>query len=198
MSIFLICGRKRTGKDTVASYLKFKYGVQHMYLSQPMKDACRIIFNFTEEQLYGNDKEVIDDRYGISARQALQHIGTEWAQFGLMKDFPEFNKKVGRGLWVKNLLIRYDDLCFKNKRTVSIAVSDVRFPQEVQMIEKYCSDNKDKCYKIHITRDTGLPEDTHASEKEQDQIKDFDFTLGNSGTLKELYDNIDKIVEGLK
>lgn len=57
-----LLGRARHGKDTVGTFLRDKYGYKPLAFAKPLKDFARGLFNFTDEQLYGNDRDVIDKR----------------------------------------------------------------------------------------------------------------------------------------
>ena len=70
-----LIGQKRVGKDTVASIIKnidinidANYNFKCMALANPIKDIARIMFNFTEEQLYDDAKDIIDSKWGIKPR----------------------------------------------------------------------------------------------------------------------------------
>ena len=60
MKILGICGKKRSGKDTAGEYLIENYGYVRYAFGDPVKDVCRVMFKFTEEQLYGDKKEIIE------------------------------------------------------------------------------------------------------------------------------------------
>ena len=51
-----IYGKKRSGKDTIANFLCEKYGFIKYGFGDPIKDIAKIMFGFTEEQLYGSKK----------------------------------------------------------------------------------------------------------------------------------------------
>ena len=55
-----ICGRKGSGKDTVADFISRRYGFEKRALAQPIKHICGYLFNFNEAQLDGPLKEAID------------------------------------------------------------------------------------------------------------------------------------------
>ena len=100
-----VTGYKRSGKDIVAAVFVNLYGFRKYEFARPMKEACAAIFGWGEDELYGSKKEWIDPRWGISPRQALQHLGTEWGQLELCDEFPEFAEVTGRLLWVKRFQI---------------------------------------------------------------------------------------------
>jgi hypothetical protein len=180
-----VIGKKRSGKDTIADFLKRKYQFQQGSFAKPIKECCKLIFDWTDEHVYGSLKEVVDPRWGISPRQAMQHFGTDWAQVELCKSFPAFSKKTGRSLWVKRLLADYLKDGMKN----DIVISDARFPHEKKCIEDFAKKNKVKCYFIRVERDQNKKlneKDNHASEKEMESMGQ-DIIIKNNGTLEELY-----------
>src|SRR5579863_3132559 len=50
-----ITGRKRSGKDTVGNYLVEHYGFVKVSFADTLKEACKIIFGFSDEQVYGDE-----------------------------------------------------------------------------------------------------------------------------------------------
>jgi hypothetical protein len=93
--IICLIGQKRVGKDTVASMIKSLYpNFKTIALADPIKDIARIMFNFTEEQLYGNEKEVLDPRWNITPRQVFEQFGTDIMQFDIYKYLPGLEKCV--------------------------------------------------------------------------------------------------------
>jgi hypothetical protein len=166
-----ICGLARSGKDTAADIMveelnKYGYNIKKVALAEPMKEACRIIFGWDDDYLYGSKKDVIDERYGISPRHVLQTMGTEWGQFMLSK-YDCFRKTTGRKLWVKSLLSKY--------KGQNIIISDVRFIHEADEIRKNGG------IIIKIERE-GLKRMNHKSEKEIKKING-DYTIQNNSTL---------------
>ena len=43
--------KKGSGKDTVSEYLINHYGYNRYAFGDPVKDVCRVMFNFSEDQL---------------------------------------------------------------------------------------------------------------------------------------------------
>lgn len=70
-------GVARSGKDTAADYLKRRYGFQLHSFASPLKESLRSMFGFTHDQLYGDAKDHIDPRYGITPRKAMTWIGSD-------------------------------------------------------------------------------------------------------------------------
>jgi hypothetical protein len=114
----------------------------------------------------------------MSARVALQYIGTEFGRQQLHKN-----------VWI-DATIETADRLFIQGECRGIVISDVRFLNEVQAIHHA----KGKTFKLlrnaHHDSSGILG---HASEKEQDSIplENFDFIVNNMGTKQELYQAID-------
>ena len=183
-----ITGYKRSGKDSVAKILVDSYGYNSRAFAQPMKEALAVIFGWDKRHLYGDKKEEIDWRWGISPRQALQHIGTDWAQFGLMKAFPEFAATTGRTLWVKRFIQQVNR--FKSIWGYKVVIPDVRFVHEVEELKK----EFDGGFKmIRVIRPDVGGDDPHASEKDINLLP-VDHIIYNTGTLDDLEDAVEDVV----
>lgn len=175
--IIAIAGHKRSGKSTVAAHLRDRYGFQVIALADPIKAACREIFGWTTEHTDGALKETIDERYGLSPRQAMQHLGTEWGQFGLSGAFPRFAERTERGLWVRRLLAGISG---------DVVVPDVRFLHEAGAL----GERGAVIWRICRPDCRG---DAHASEAEVDRIA-ADAEIENCGTLADLLARVDELM----
>jgi hypothetical protein len=82
-----LLGQKGSGKDTLADYLVNNKGFVKYSFATPVKNISKILFNLSDEQLYGNLKEIIDDKLGISPRVIFQRLGTEFGQDLIYKLF---------------------------------------------------------------------------------------------------------------
>jgi len=183
-----ICGHARHGKDTAADFIVKHHGYRKHALADVMKEACRVIFGWDDTYLYGELKDVIDPRYGISPRHALQTLGTQWGQWELSK-YDSFSDVTGRKLWVNSLL---------NRVSGDTVISDVRFPHEAEAI-------RERGGVIIMVRRPGYAVDlTHESEAAVEQIKP-DYVIRNAYTLAcyeedvlAVYDDIRANKEGRK
>lgn len=175
-----ITGYARHGKDTVARYLKDyinethpSYDVVIASLADPIKRAACEMFGW-EYPLNDATKDTVDVRYGVSPRQVLQVLGTEFGQYMLMDKFPDFKQICGRKLWVKRLLDQYQDVDF-------LLIPDVRFLHEVDEIRSVGSANKI----ISVYRPDYSIDTTHVSEQEIGIIPN-DTLIINDGSLYDL------------
>jgi len=183
MKLIGLLGKKRSGKDTVADFLKEKYQYKKMAFADKLKSICREMFGFTDQQLYTDDKEKIDDYWNISPRHALQFIGTDLIRSYMDKLIPH----IKNNFWVKVLEKEYLDTV-KNFPEKYIVISDVRFENEVDFIHKYGGTV------IKLERESEY-DDVHISEKGIDDITNYDILIHNNSTLDALYE---KIVDNLK
>ena len=180
-----IMGKKYNGKDTIADYLCARYGYIKLSYAQPLKDICKILFNFTDEQLYGKQKETIDERWGTSPRKLFQFIGTDLLRNQLATIIPE----IGNNIWIRCVEEKINSLIKENPDTL-IVISDVRFQNEIDIIkDKY----KDSMI-IKVTRnfDDNSTTTTHESES-IDLLTGFDTEIHNNSDLKTLYKKVDNL-----
>lgn len=177
-----VLGRKGSGKDTISDYIVNKYRYEKMVLAEPLKNACKILFNFSDEQLYGDQKETIDPSWGTSPRKVFQYLGTDIFRNDIHKIIPD----IGDNFWVNLLRIKYLQKLKENKN-IKIIMSDIRFQNEVDMVRQLGG------IVIKLTRPSINNSDAHESEKNIDNING-NFNIINDGTLEELYKKVDEII----
>ena len=201
-NVIAICGAKRSGKDVLAKYIIEKYGFKKLSFAEPLKKAVKELFNFNdiqvgidEENALGNEKEIIDERWGISPRKALQFFGTEIMQYSIDKLIPNTNR-----CFLADILLSHisDD---KNGTTNNYVISDLRFLHEYNKLKSSLKINSLIIVKlsrpsINITEGTQGTQgtegicDMHISEKEYINIP-HDVEIVNDGTIRDLTDLFD-------
>lgn len=180
-----VLGRKGSGKDTIADHIVKKYNFEKMQFAEPLKNACKVLFDFTDEQLYGSLKETIDPQWGVTPRHVLQYVGTDMFRNHINGLIPNTDNN----FWVNLMKNKYLKKCEQDKNT-KVIVSDVRFQNEIDIIHKLNGKV------IKLMRPSLSNNDAHESEKNIDLL-DGDFTIINDGTLEELYSKVDKILDGI-
>jgi hypothetical protein len=143
-----IAGKKRAGKDTVASILQAKDPdqVRCIHLADPIKHAVRSWFGWTSEHTDGHLKETVDPRWLITPRLAMQLLGTDVA------------RQLHPDIWVRCALARV--AIFGNR---IVLIPDVRFTNEARAIRQ------EGGLVLRIYRDrTDRHGDEHPSEMEMD------------------------------
>ena len=169
-----IAGKKGSGKDTAGQYLISKHGFRRYAFGDPVKEVCRLLFGFTDEQLYGTQKEEMTE-FGIRPREAFQKIGTEFGRQQLHNLLPDLRVKEGE-LWID--IFRRE--CPNDKL---IVVTDVRFQNEADAIKEKGG------IILYVVRED-CERDCHESERID---VEYEHLLENNGTLEEFYDKIDRI-----
>lgn len=184
-TIIGVLGRKGSGKDTLADYMCANHNFKKLVLAEPLKDACKLLFNFSDEQLYGNLKEDIDPRWGTSPRIVLQYLGTDIFRRDINKIIPSS----AGNFWVNLMANKYLTMIEENKGTdVKAVVSDVRFQNEIDRIHELGG------IIIKVNRPSISNSDAHESEKNIDTLE-ADYVISNDGTKEELYKKLDNIIK---
>lgn len=170
--IIAICGHKRCGKDTLAEYISTTYGYEHLKISKKLKDVIQLLFNFSDEQIESDAKELIDPKWHITPRHAMQYVGTEMFQYDIQKLVPG----VGRNFWIRSFIESHISATQKN-----IVISDLRFLHEYEELKKY------GVYVVRINRASTFHQDTHCSETEFKSIP-YNVSIENDGNISKLHE----------
>lgn len=171
-----ITGRKFNGKDTLGNYFVSKYGYKRMAFADALKNACREIFGFNDDQLYGDKKEEIDEYWGTSPRTIFQFVGTDLFRNQLENVIPQIEKKIWLKVIEKKIL---DEI--KMNPDVRIVITDVRFINECDMIKKMGG------IILRVKRNNiNNKSDTHQSEIEIDNLN-VNAEILNDGTMNEMF-----------
>lgn len=176
MRIIGISGRAGHGKDTCASFLPSTF--VRLAFADPLKDGVAVMFGFTHEQVRGSLKEQIDPRYGVSPRQCMQWLGTEFGR-----------KLIADNVWVRVMRSRLDDA--KARGTPGAIITDVRFPNEADAIREWGGEV------WRVVRTPAPPAvNPHPSETALDGYA-FDRVVENVGTLEDLRNRVIAAFDGL-
>lgn len=174
-----LLGKKRSGKDTTADYIVNKYGFNKRAFADPLKNAVKELFMLSNTQLYGDEKDCVDERWELKPREIFQLFGTEIVR----NTFPKYFPIRGDSFWVKNMELYYND-----KKDTNIVISDVRFQDEIDFIEKNGG------VVIKLVRYSDNDVDGHESENIDVLKYKSNILINNDGTIDELYNKIDKIL----
>jgi len=188
-----ISGKARSGKDTFSEMLaaELNKGAYPAYImmgfANELKLKCQAAFDLTWEQLWGEDKENLDERY---RKQMQYHGGVRsdrdelpepyWTAREIMQDFGAFYRTIDNEFWIKNLFRVIEVI--EDKEYTNVVVTDVRYINEADFIINNGG------YVIRINREDkdAVHNKQHPSEIELDNYNRFDFTVINDWTLKEL------------
>lgn len=197
MSLIGIIGNIGSGKSTVSKYLVDNYDYEEYSFASPIKNIA-INMGFDYNQVYGSqiNKLELNKYWGISGREFMQKIGTEFGRNIIHDILPNMNIGKSNSLWVKIFEIKYENHINTNNKPV--VVSDCRFENEIQSIRDRGG------YIIKIVRDKTIP---NANEKKNDNeiynhssetyISNlyYDTVINNNTKKDELFKSIDCILK---
>jgi hypothetical protein len=171
-----VTGRARCGKDTIASYLIRSYGFERLAFADPVKRAAQEIFALPDSATWDPElKEVVIPFWGLSPRQMFQRLGTDCVR-----------NVFGEDIWLKRWLVAFINNC----EEFDFVVPDVRFENEAALIRGRGG------VIIHVMRQDAPAINPHISEAGV-AYKEGDIVLGNNGTIQELQELVQAVVEGM-
>lgn len=174
MKLIGICGKARSGKDTIAKYLWNQHAFTRIAFADPVKLAAQKIFGLTDAQTWNDDlKEVEIPYWGMSPRRMFQLVGTEGG-----RDI------FGYDLWIKRFILSYSMF----KHTDDVVVPDVRFDNEAETIRELGG------IIIEVRRGQGLAGEAAQHKSEAGLSLPPDNVITNEGTLAELYAKVNYVV----
>lgn len=183
INIIGITGRKFNGKDTLGLYLTEKYFYDRLGFADALKEACKCIFGLSNDQLYGNKKETVDEYWKVTPRKIFQFVGTELFRNQLHMIMPDIKENIWIEVVKKQILEK-----IKLNPNAKIVITDVRFSNEVQMIHELGG------IVIKVNRKSvNNSDDIHSSELEIDKLN-VDVVIDNDATVKDLYSKLDTIL----
>ena len=175
MKIIMICGKARSGKDTLADFL-----IDDLKNKKPCKVQIGQYIKYYAMKYFGwNGEEE------TKPRDLLIHLGTD-----IIRNKIDPNFHINRLIEDIEVLSYFYD---------TFIVSDVRFPVEIEkMKEKY-----DNVFTVKIIRNSeelNEKQKSNITETALDEYTDYDYFIDNNGTLEELEekakDLLKKIGEG--
>jgi len=212
-----LTGQARAGKDTIAEYLVKNHGFVRIGLADPMKRFCQHLFDWNDEQVWGNKKEEGDPRYKrldrndddiplgmvpLSPRFALQTLGTEWGRLCCEDIWTIYGLRVA-----KELLAGYATYTAKNGLVITekdvgicpgVVFSDLRFENEFDLVREagglLCRVKRPSLGESRV----GII--GHASETEQKRVDDSEFDAifhnDKEGDFISLYAQVEGFLKG--
>lgn len=193
--IIAISGQAGSGKDTCADIIVNDFNFCKIALADPIKRFCKEIFNFSEQQLWGDSKYRNEKNNGLTSRYALQSIGTTGRDC-YKNVWIDYTINIAKKLLTNNFSYSPQlGLLSKNNKSIKgVIISDVRFKNELKIIK----DNGGITIRV-LREKSGLKGKiaNHQSETEMKEIpnEDFDYIIVNDGTIEELKEKIYNIIK---
>ena len=195
--IIAICGAKRSGKDVLAEHLVNKYNYERVAFANPLKVAVKNLFNFDDDQVgIGKDegtdrKDIVDERWGITPRAALQFFGTEIMQEKIQELLPNMKRN-----FFANTLKNYIENAENSENDKRYVISDLRFIHEHEMLLNMPNISINDIMIIRVIRPSenrAKEQYQHISELEYVDIP-YDIIMINNGTIDDYIRRFEQII----
>lgn len=160
-----LVGRSRVGKDTVAGLFTETHAIRRLAL--PVKDACKVLYGWSDIEVESALKETKDAHWGVTPRYAMMHLTQSMRTF------------MGTDFFTRRF---FDTI----KEHESLIIPDVRFYHDVLEIHKRGG------VTIKIVREGAS---SHDFEEAIDDLHTT-FEVENNGTIDELKAKIAEITRG--
>lgn len=172
MKVYLLCGKARSGKDTIADIMKKK-------LEEDGSKVCEIAIMRTLKG-YLKDYFGWDGKEETKPRTLLQEMGQD-----ILLDIPDFH--INRLCEDIKVLSKYFD---------TFIVPDVRMVHEIEYLRK----SFDDVVVIGVVKEDYVSpltseQSNHITERDLDNYKDYDYEIVNS-TIDKLKIDVDNILGG--
>lgn len=158
-----LVGRARSGKDTAARALVPEYTVKR--LAQPVKDACKALYGWTDYALESDAKELRNEFWDVSPRQTMVNLTQRIKEF------------MGDDFFTRRFFAEWDG-------KTDIVIPDVRYAPDVDEIHRRGG------ITIKIIR-SGIP--LHEFESEIGTLSTT-WTIENDGTEDDLHRKIKEVL----
>jgi len=214
-----ICGLSGSGKSAAGEVLVMSHNYVAIAFADVMKRICMEVFDFTEEQVWGDGKNVEDERYprGISvATKPPDELGIRDARFEgyltprlALQKLGSWGRECYPDTWAERALKDAEtvlDKCIDYNRMVGpvhafsrdydgVIITDVRFKNEIAAVKKAGG----KLVRI-VRPGHQKPKWDHPSETEQLEVPDeeFDYIVDNGGDLHLLELEVGRMLSYLK
>ena len=212
-----LLGNARVGKDTFAEHLVKQYGYVRIGLADPLKRFCKEVFDFSDEQLYGNERDLPDTRYlrikihppvdevvadvnYLTPRYALQTLGTEWGRNCYNDIWIETGIRTAKRLLEGGCTYAPSGglVCSLDKGYPppnGVVFADLRFKNEFEAV-RLAGGVLVRIYRPEQDGTNLAGVKLHPSEEEQRSIPDaaFDYIINNDGTLEDYTRKIDQFM----
>lgn len=205
-----IAGFARSGKDTLADYLCHDHGCTKTHFADAIKKQLKEIFNFTDEQLWGSEKEKPDERYPISgicprdrAHCERQSDGS-WrcptcknaygtfltARLAMQTLGTEWGRTMYPNIWI-DCTMRFIQESAQRANKDRWVIADVRMWDEVHRIKEIGG--------IVVRMHRKMPQKHlwHATESELAEMPDslFDIIVHNDGSVAALQEEAKRVAQ---
>lgn len=170
-----LTGAAFAGKDTAGFYLAKAHNFAVFAFADPIRDGLRAMLDLTDSDFKPENKEKVIAWVGKSPRQLMQLLGSEWGR-----------DLIDPAIWTKHMAQR---IAMATKAGDDVVITDVRFKTEASLINRMGGE----VWRVLRPDAETTAHRGHRSEIEGKEIS-HDRILINSGTVEELYEQIDAAI----
>lgn len=186
-----IVGKAQVGKDTVGSYMvnklnmgKFRRSYRTIAFADELKHDLMVNFDLSHEQLYSDVKELPDKRY-IKSRNNNNII--YWTPREIMQHYGQSMRKIDSNIWIRKLMSK-----ISNNTFINYIITDVRHVNELKAVR----DRNSLIIRVNRGDSSVVHGMGHISEVDLDNYGVHpDFIIDNNNDFKNLYKQIDSVIE---
>lgn len=178
--------KKHSGKDQAGEYLVDDGYEKRAFASAIKEGIGKGVFGLSDEQCYGDEKGTEDEYWRVSPGELFQVAGTDLFRKGLQEHFPDkFNGQIWARAECRELIERQN-----RGQYGKYVFTDLRFPDEAEFLREHFGAT---CVQVSCPQELreersgeDLRSDDHDSEVALDGWDEWDYTIDNTGSLKDL------------
>jgi len=203
-----VSGKLRHGKDTIGDYLVRRYGFKKVSFADKLKQICMSYDNTTPELRSASNQQIARELFNGKATEQQVDALMQWIEPGVWRKLTEeecymtkpaharrkmqllgegARQQIQADCWVAYALRK----CHEEGGRFVIA--DLRYKNEAFAIEMQPNAQLWRVFRDAVETDQF---GKHISEVDLDDYP-FEVFIDNNGSLRELYDTVDKVVRPL-
>jgi len=169
-TVICLTGFHSVGKNYVANKFCKRFrentdkDIKIYHFAKKLKQICKILFNFTYEQLHGNLKNQLCPIWKVTPRDMFEYVGTDLFQTDIQKKIPELH----RNFWATSLISDFK----QDKSTIKV-IADLRFIHEYEML-------RERFDKVVVIRVINEDSRMHSRVEQSHLMIPMDYTIFNS------------------
>jgi hypothetical protein len=193
--VIALSGWKGSGKDTVADYLQNEYGYTKLSFAASLKDIVAQMYGIERAWLDDPTRKeaplyqypaVITDEFTAEMHRLLKSelVAGYWTPRALCILEGSIKRSVAPNFWILKIIHQI----ISNPHTHYV-VSDMRYRSEANTFEVLLPETK--IMRVHRHGDVNTKD---PSERDLDNYEQFSHRILNTGTVEELYRQVDRII----
>lgn len=217
ITVIMLGHKSLVGKDTLYSSVK-NFGIARAAFADKLKSTVADLYGFSYEQMHGNLKDEMDDRYPNTVDKEYTQRGSGGDDIGgqpvsiiknpdfkpyftprrILQIFGQQQRSLFPDIWASYVFYTEVDRLSKAGSNI-IVVTDFRFKNEAKVAQRWAKETGNILHIVKINRPsvTALSGASDISENDLNTFEGWDYIIDNTGTLKEYEDKCVTIVSGI-